>query len=136
MSFELHPKLKQDLTTMLCTEHFELMYLPNGELPWVVIIPKVPDIKEIYELPEQSQQLLYKNINIISEAINIEFACDKMNLAAFGNMVPQLHIHIIGRYATDSAWPGSVLGSSLKKDSEVQEKNYKKLKTLLQNKLL
>ena len=126
MKFALHPQLLHDLDPMTATEDFEYLFLPNGELPWVVIVPKVPGITEVFELSEVQQADLYAQIARVSKMIKLEFQCDKINIAAFGNMVPQLHIHIIGRYKKDSAWPGSVFGvklkADIKNDSSLKEK--------------
>ncbi len=73
-------------------------------------MPQASDVRELYELSEQQQQQTYRAIVRTSKALAQYTHADKMNVAALGNQVPQLHIHIIARYQTDTAWPGPVWG--------------------------
>lgn len=78
--------------------------------PWVILVPSVPGIREIYELSEAQQQRLLAESSELSRRMMTLFEGDKMNVAALGNMVPQLHLHHIVRYQSDPAWPGPVWG--------------------------
>ncbi len=82
------------------------IYLNNNSLfPWVILIPKRNNIKEIIDLTMEDQHQLIEEINLISRLMKTTFSPDKLNIASFGNLVPQLHIHIIARFMKDKAWP-------------------------------
>jgi len=78
--------------------------------PWVLLVPAVAGIREIYQLSADQQHQLVRESSALSEAMMDVFGGDKMNLAALGNMVPQLHLHHIVRFEGDPAWPGPVWG--------------------------
>ncbi len=109
-AFQLHPRLAQDCLTV---GHFTLckILLMNDEhYPWVILVPRRPDITEIYQLaPDDRQQLLDESC-CLAEALVTIYQPDKLNIAAIGNLVPQLHIHHVVRYQSDIAWPGPIWG--------------------------
>lgn len=78
--------------------------------PWVLLVPTVAAVREIYELSAEQQQRLMEESSILSRGMIAAFSGDKMNVAALGNMVPQLHLHHIVRFQGDPAWPGPVWG--------------------------
>ncbi len=82
----------------------------NALFPWVILVPKRNNIREIIDLTQIDQHLLIDEINLVSLAIKKLFLPDKLNIATLGNITPQLHIHIIARYKTDKAWPQAVFG--------------------------
>jgi len=82
----------------------------DQQYPWLILVPMVNDVSEIFELSESEQRLLMTESNFLLEVLCHEFNADKMNVAALGNMVPQLHIHHIVRYKSDIAWPAPVWG--------------------------
>ena len=94
-----------------------LLLSNNSMFPWVVLIPKRNNIKEIIDLSKKDQYLLMEEIEIISKIMKNLFYPDKLNIAAFGNIVSQLHIHIIARYKSDACWPNSVFNGA----SEIYE---------------
>lgn len=110
--FELHPRLAGDLDFIKDLELSRLLAMPNSELPWCVLVPRIPGLKDLHDLPLAEQQELLKEINHISQKFQAEFNPDKINVAALGNMVPQLHIHIMARFKTDRCWPGATFGST------------------------
>ena len=77
---------------------------------WLVLVPRVPSIREIYELSVRDQQQLLRESSWVSEQLAKYFRAEKMNVAAIGNLVPQLHIHHVVRYSNDAAWPQPVWG--------------------------
>lgn len=112
--FVLHPQLQDDTLEL---GHFPLSYvrlMNNMLFPWVILIPKRPDLSEITELLPIERSSLMEEIALISGMMQRVYAPDKMNIAALGNVVPQLHIHVIARYATDQAWPNPVWGQGSK----------------------
>ncbi|MCT4641394.1 MAG: HIT family protein [Bacteriovoracaceae bacterium] len=118
-NFVLNPILENDSLFLKSLELCDLRLLKDGDLDWFLLIPRRVNIKEIYELDACDQSLLIKEIDLISKLLAKHRNIDKINVAALGNMVPQLHIHIIARYVDDRAWPQPVWGSkNIKKFSE------------------
>ena len=87
-----------------------LLLLNDSQYPWFVLVPQRPDIREIHQLSEADQQQFMRESSLLASCIESEFKADKINVAALGNVVPQLHIHHIVRYRTDPAWPAPVWG--------------------------
>ncbi len=110
MSFQLHPQLEADTHLICRTENCQILLMDDARFPWIVLVPEVADIRELYELKEQQHHQTYQSILRISKSLAEYSNADKMNVAALGNQVPQLHIHIIARYEADAAWPGPVWG--------------------------
>ncbi|MFC5076932.1 HIT domain protein [Vibrio thalassae] len=112
MSFELHPQLAKDTTVI---GHFPLcvaLLSKDNAVPWVILVPKRTNLKELHHLPIKEQQQFLLESQAVSQALEATFRPDKLNLGALGNMVPQLHIHHIARFKDDMAWPGPVWGNT------------------------
>ncbi len=112
MSFELHPQLAKDTTII---GHFPLcvaLLHKDNAVPWVILVPKRANLKELHHLPMQEQQQFLHESQAVSQALEATFQPKKLNLGALGNMVPQLHIHHIARFEDDIAWPGPVWGNT------------------------
>ncbi|MBY6221304.1 HIT domain-containing protein [Marinobacter nauticus] len=108
--FQLHERLAADTHKLGESRLCNVLLMNDNTWPWVILVPRVSGIREIYELPiEQQQRLLFES-SALSEGMMELFRGDKMNVAALGNMVPQLHLHHIVRYQGDPAWPGPVWG--------------------------
>ena len=82
----------------------------DNQFPWFILVPEKADIKEIYQLSKADRLLLAEESNYLAENLAVFYKADKMNIAAIGNLVPQLHIHHIVRYQTDKAWPAPIWG--------------------------
>lgn len=82
----------------------------EARFPWILLVPKRDGIEEIIDLSEADQEQLLKEIRLASEAMQQVFDPDKLNIGTLGNIVRQLHVHIIARYETDLAWPNPVWG--------------------------
>jgi diadenosine tetraphosphate (Ap4A) HIT family hydrolase len=108
--FQLHERLQQDCIAIGRFSLCQLLMMNDSQFPWFILVPERPDIKEIYQLTSADRQLLTEESCFLAENIAVLFNADKMNVAAIGNMVPQLHIHHIVRYQTDKAWPAPVWG--------------------------
>ncbi len=88
------------------------VYLKNDKQnPWFILVPKKMRAIEIMDLTHEDQTILMEEITIVSEFIKNEYGPDKLNVGSLGNIVKQLHIHVIARYETDRAWPGPIWGS-------------------------
>ncbi|MDQ6995844.1 MAG: HIT domain-containing protein [Mariprofundus sp.] len=87
-----------------------LLLLNDANYPWFILVPQREDVSEIHQLSEADQQQLMRESSLLAACIETEFEADKINVAALGNVVPQLHIHHIVRYKDDPAWPAPVWG--------------------------
>ena len=108
--FQLHERLLQDCVLIGRFSLCQLLMMNDSQFPWFILVPERPNIKEIYQLTVADRQLLSEESCLLAENMADLFKADKMNTAAIGNMVPQLHIHHIVRYQTDKAWPAPVWG--------------------------
>ncbi|NVJ71503.1 MAG: HIT domain-containing protein [Alphaproteobacteria bacterium] len=108
--FTLHPQLAKDTVFVKKLSLCRVLLMKDAGYPWLVLVPERGDIREIHELDEADQQTLMCEITTVAGRLEALTGADKMNVAALGNMVPQLHIHIIARFETDAAWPGPVWG--------------------------
>jgi diadenosine tetraphosphate (Ap4A) HIT family hydrolase len=110
MTFQLHPRLEQDCIAIGRFELCRLLMMNDSQYPWLILVPERTDLQEIYQLSKADRQLLTEESSYLAENLAVLFKADKMNIAAIGNRVPQLHIHHIVRYRTDKAWPAPVWG--------------------------
>lgn len=108
--FNLHPQLKQDCIELADLPLCKLLLANDSAYPWFILVPKVNDITEIFQLDWQQQQQLLNESSLLSELLMQIFSGDKMNVAAIGNLVPQLHLHHVIRYKTDASWPKPIWG--------------------------
>jgi diadenosine tetraphosphate (Ap4A) HIT family hydrolase len=108
---ELHPQLKKDCIELgeftLCS----LLLLNDTNYPWFILLPNRVGITEMHQLSEVDQQQLMTESMFFSQCLEQVFQADKLNIAALGNVVPQLHIHHIARFTTDACWPAPVWGA-------------------------
>lgn len=107
---QLHPRLAADTRALADTEFAWLRYMNDSRFAWLVVVPKQADLREWHELSPADQQRLLTLVNHLSHALQQVTGAAKMNLGALGNLVPQLHIHIIARNPGDACWPGPVWG--------------------------
>lgn len=108
--FELHPQLQQDCDYLGTFPLCRLLLLRDANYPWCLLVPAREGVSEIYQLNESEQQQLQRESCFLSRCMAELFNADKMNVAAIGNMVPQLHVHHVVRYRDDAAWPAPVWG--------------------------
>ncbi|NOS89483.1 MAG: HIT domain-containing protein [Methylococcaceae bacterium] len=109
-SFQLHPRLAQDCIVLGRFELCQILLMNDAHYPWFILVPERPGISEIYQLDSTERQQLSKESAFLAATLARHYHADKMNIAAIGNIVPQLHIHHIVRYQTDAAWPAPVWG--------------------------
>jgi len=105
MAFQLHPQLANDCHYLGDFPLCALLLSKDANYPWFIMVPRRVDIREAFELSVDELQQLQRESLTLSQLLNDAFKADKMNIAALGNMVPQLHLHHIVRYTTDAAWP-------------------------------
>jgi len=110
MSFELHPRLAADCVILGDGPLCRWLLMNESRYPWFILVPRRTGVREIHELSQEEQQQWLQESSLLGRAAMQAFSGDKLNLAAIGNMVPQLHVHHIVRYENDAAWPGPVWG--------------------------
>ncbi|OZY84657.1 HIT family protein [Cellvibrio mixtus] len=114
--FELHPRLAQDSVVIGEFELSLLLLSRDANYPWCILVPKREDVYEIHHLSEEEQLQLIRESCRLSEVMTSVFDADKMNVAALGNVVRQLHVHHIARFTDDPAWPQPIWGKLPAKD--------------------
>ena len=116
MTFAIHEKLINDCDVLgempLCT----VLLMRDHRFPWTILVPRVADLRDFHDLPRDRALALFDEVGDVSKALVEAFAADKINVAALGNQVPQLHVHVIARYTTDAAWPGPVWNAGVVED--------------------
>ncbi len=90
-----------------------VLFKNNADYPWFILVPRIADIQEIEQLSQSSRHMLVDEISQLSAIIQAEFKPDKINVGALGNMVPQLHIHMVARFTHDKLWPHGVWQADL-----------------------
>jgi diadenosine tetraphosphate (Ap4A) HIT family hydrolase len=121
---ELHPQLAKDCIELGRFSLCRLLLMNDANYPWFILVPMRDGMHEIHELFEADQQQLLRESSLVSCMLVDAFRADKVNIAALGNIVPQLHIHHIARYKDDPAWPAPVWGKHAAKpypDKDLQE---------------
>jgi diadenosine tetraphosphate (Ap4A) HIT family hydrolase len=109
-TFTLHSQLATDCIELANLPLCKLLLCNDSAYPWFILVPKINDITDIYQLDWQQQQQLLNESSLLSELVMQTFSGDKMNVAALGNMVEQLHVHHVVRYKNDISWPKPIWG--------------------------
>ena len=110
MTFAIHPQLAADTFALGDLPLCRVLLMNDAQYPWFILVPRRDGAREAYLLGEADRQQLWTESALLSRALMDAFAGDKLNVAALGNVVPQLHVHHIVRYRTDPAWPAPVWG--------------------------
>lgn len=108
--WSLHPQLDKDTVSIGDLPLCRVLLIRDAHYPWLVLVPRRPETVEIIDLDEVARAQLMTEITRVSRALREVTRCDKLNVAALGNAVPQLHVHIIARRRTDAAWPRPIWG--------------------------
>ena len=108
--FLLHPQLEADSAFIRDLALSQLRLMNRKAAPWLLLVPRRTEIRELYELSAEDRAQLMEEITQASRALDQLYAPDKINVAALGNIVPQLHVHVIARFKSDAAWPDPVWG--------------------------
>jgi diadenosine tetraphosphate (Ap4A) HIT family hydrolase len=106
----LHPQLQKDCLIIGRLTLCHVLLMNDANYPWLILVPDRDNITEIYQLSEADQAQLIRESSLVAKMLSEHFNADKINIAALGNVVPQLHIHHIARYRHDAAWPKPVWG--------------------------
>ncbi len=110
-TFTLDARLAADSVPVIELPLCSVRLMNDARFAWLLLVPRRADMSEIHELDRTDQDQLWREIRFASAALRDVAPCDKLNLGALGNIVRQLHVHIVARVAGDAAWPGPVWGS-------------------------
>ncbi|MBX4866223.1 MULTISPECIES: HIT domain-containing protein [Rhizobium] len=109
-AFELDPRLENDSVSIMITGLCDLRLSKDARWPWLILVPRRADITEIFELTPLDQVLLAFETELVANALKKITGATKINVGALGNVVRQLHVHVIARFEGDANWPGPVWG--------------------------
>lgn len=110
MAFTLHPRLAADTFVLAQWPLSTLLLMNDIHYPWCILVPRIDGAREIHDLPDADQLQLLRESSALGRALMQAFGGTKLNVAALGNVVPQLHVHHIVRFDSDAAWPAPVWG--------------------------
>ncbi len=108
--FALDSRLERDSLFIADGPLSQLRLIDDSRFPWLILVPRVNDAAELIDLDGSQQRLLLAEINLAAQALRKLGRCDKINIGALGNIVRQLHVHVLARVEGDVAWPGPVWG--------------------------
>jgi diadenosine tetraphosphate (Ap4A) HIT family hydrolase len=108
--FVLHPRLETDSLFIRDLKLSQLRLNNVKSVPWLVLVPRRAEITEIYQLAKEDRGQLMEEVAQAAKVLTDLYAPDKINIAALGNIVPQLHVHVMARFASDAAWPHPIFG--------------------------
>lgn len=106
--FALHPKLEADTSPVATLGLCRVLLMNDARFPWLIMVPERAGIREIHQLEAADRALLIEEVAKVAAALEKLTGAEKMNVAALGNQVPQLHVHVIARFTADAAWPTPV----------------------------
>jgi diadenosine tetraphosphate (Ap4A) HIT family hydrolase len=109
-AWSLHPQLERDTARVGDLALSRVLAINNADYPWLILVPRRTGVVEVADLEAADAACLMEEIALASRALRNVTACDKLNIAAIGNIVPQLHVHIVARWKTDPLWPRPVWG--------------------------
>jgi diadenosine tetraphosphate (Ap4A) HIT family hydrolase len=120
-TFVLHPQLEKDSELVTNLPLCSVRLINDNHYPWLILVPQVANVFDVIDLSDAQQQTLWQESALVSRALKHLFTPDKLNIAALGNMVPQLHLHHIVRYQNDISWPKPIWGQVTSKPYSAQQ---------------
>ena len=114
--FELHPQLKADTLPVTSLVTSDVLLMNDARFPWLILVPRVAGARELHTLPTPVSQQIHEEVIQVTSVLASITGAYKMNSGALGNMVEQLHIHVIARFPEDAAWPKPVWGFGERQD--------------------
>lgn len=108
--FTLDPRLQQDTLPIGDFPLCRLLLMNDAQYPWFILVPRREEVSELFQLGAEEQRQLWQETSFLAETLKDAFGADKMNVATLGNVVSQLHMHVIIRRRDDAAWPAPVWG--------------------------
>jgi len=109
-TFHLHPRLEADTKQIAEWGLSRVLLMNDARYPWIILVPRRAGLSEIHDLKHAERMVLIEEINRASAGLKFATDAAKINIGALGNLVPQLHIHVVARHESDAAWPGPVWG--------------------------
>ncbi|KRE87469.1 diadenosine tetraphosphate hydrolase [Rhodanobacter sp. Soil772] len=109
--FALDPRLAADTRPVASLPLCDVLLMNDARYPWLILVPRRAGLVEIADLRDDEQAALWQEVNRAAAALRAVAPCDKLNLGALGNIVRQLHVHVVARVEGDPAWPGPVWGN-------------------------
>ncbi len=131
--FKLDPRLEKDSFFIVELALSDVRLMNDSRWPWLIVVPRIAGAEEIHHLSVDDEQVLVAEMNEVAVALEAITGCDKVNIAAIGNIVRQLHVHIIARNEGDANWPKTVwgYGESVLYSDEAAHKLIRKLQLRL-----
>lgn len=120
MSFELHPRLAADTFFVGELTLCRVLLMNDSRYPWLILVPRREALRDFDDVPMADKPAFHREIDFASAVLRNESQAFKLNIGALGNMVPQLHVHVIARFEGDEAWPGPVWGVGLARPYAVE----------------
>jgi len=108
--FRLHPQLAADTSAVGDLPLCRVLLMNDTRFPWLILVPRMAGVRELLQLDRGQRNQLIEEVSLAEAALVETGPCDKLNVGALGNLVPQLHVHVIARRVGDAAWPGPVWG--------------------------
>ena len=109
--FQLDPRLQADTKHVTALPLCDVLLMEDARFAWLILVPRRSGCSELLDLPEDLRGQLWQEIDHAAAVLREVVPCDKLNVAALGNIVRQLHVHVVARQVSDAAWPGPVWGS-------------------------
>jgi diadenosine tetraphosphate (Ap4A) HIT family hydrolase len=119
--WSLHPQLERDTIILGDLPLCRVLIINDANYPWLLLVPRRPEVDEVLDLDEVAQAQLMTEVTRVSRALKEVTGCNKLNIAMLGNIVPQLHVHVVARRKTDAAWPRPVWGATPPVSHDKQE---------------
>lgn len=131
--FPLDPRLAADTHAIGELALSRLVLMDDARFPWLILVPRIAGARELIDLDETDQRSLLAELAAVGRALEALLKPDKLNIAALGNVVPQLHVHLIARYTDDVAWPQPVwgFGERVRYTADVREARIAQLRSAL-----
>ncbi len=115
MSFEINPRLLKSSVPVAVINGCHVLLKNNCYFPWVLVVPEVEEgVEDLHQLSSERYEEVMALVRKVSVFVEVFFEPEKLNVACIGNQVRQMHIHVVGRWSDDPAWPGVVWGSEAK----------------------
>lgn len=121
--FELNRRLNADTTPLMWLGLCELRIMDDRRWPWLILVPQRAGIEEIHDLTPLDQTMLVFETNLVAQELKNITGCSKINIGALGNVVRQLHIHIVARNEGDPGWPGPVWGHGVREPYRPEDRH-------------
>ncbi|TAD83593.1 MAG: HIT domain-containing protein [Bacteroidetes bacterium] len=132
--FILHPRLARDSMYVASLRLCQVRLINNQDFIWFILVPRIDDLTHFIDLSSDHQKILFKEINQVAQILTQAFSPERLNIASLGNVVEQMHWHIIVRYQDDKAWPDPVWGRSfVPYDAAYQSDIISRFLTVFQN---